>query len=307
MPDLPATAQVTLGAARRNDGTKEDNNPANARFSYFGVWTDDEADALDPIELYEAGTTGWDGQDRTSGRVTRVLKWFSVPDGRRSVERGLSEVRVGDMKNLTALDYINECVVAEQGFFFQAGDGTVTFNARDHRWEGITSATLSWHHPDERFTTDVEQTINRVTVTHRGGEVSRADADSRLAHGPRELSIDTQLSDRNQAKSIAEYVLKLRETMRPRLDSFTYDILTEPDVDVRDDVLGVELDDMITLTDLPTQAHTSSASFWVEGISETLSIDEWRVTFATTPQKDVFTGYWVLGTSTLGTDTDLGY
>ena len=102
-------------------------------------------------------------------------------------------------------------------------------------------------------------------------------------------------------------MLKLRETMRPRLDSFTYDILTEPDVDVRDDVLGVELDDMITLTDLPTQAHTSSASFWVEGISETLSIDEWRVTFATTPQKDVFTGYWVLGTSTLGTDTDLGY
>jgi hypothetical protein len=47
------------------------------------VWTDDAADALDPDELYEAGSTGWDGQDRTSGRVTRVLKWFAVPDGRR--------------------------------------------------------------------------------------------------------------------------------------------------------------------------------------------------------------------------------
>jgi hypothetical protein len=240
--------------------------------------------------------------------VSRVLKWLGIPDGRRDVERGLSEVRIGEMQKMTALDYINECVVAEQGFFFQKGDGTCVFHARDHRWEGTATATLTWHHPDERFTTDVEQTINAVTVSYRGGEMRLSDKTSRLAYGPRELSIDTQLSDRNQARGIAKYILKLRETMRPRLDSFTYDILTEPDADVRDDVLALELDTMVTVSSLPPQAHTTSASFWVEGISETLHVDEWRVTLTTSPHKSDFTGFWILGTSSaLGTDTVLGY
>lgn len=308
-PTIPTgTPAITLGAARRNDGTNEDNNPANVRFAYLGVWTDDEADALDTDEIYQAGITGWDGVDRTSARITRVLTWLGIPSGRRDVERGLSEVRIGDMKSMTALEYINECVVAEQGFFYQAGDGTATFHARDHRWDATASATLSWHLPDEQFTTDVEQFINGITVSYRGGEMRLADADSRLTYGPRDLSIDTQLSDRNQARGIAEYVLKLRETMKPRMEPYSYDILTEPDVDVRDDVLGLELDDLVTVSSLPTQAHTSSASFWIEGISETLSIDEWRVTFVTSPQKTAFDGAWILGTSNdLDTDSVLGY
>jgi len=311
MPTIPSgTPAITLGAARRNDGTKEDNNPENARFSYLGVWTDTAADDLQTSvdELYEAGSTGWDGVDRTSARVTRVLNWLGVPSNRQDVTRGLSEVRIGDMKSLTALEYVNECVVAEQGFFYQAGDGTATFHPRDWRWDATASASLAWHQPDEQFTTDVEQFINGITVSYRGGEMRLSDSSSRTTYGPRDLSIDTQLSDRNQARGIAEYVLKLRETMKPRMEPYTYDLLTEPDVDVRDDVLGLDLDDLVTVTSLPTQAHTSSASFWIEGISETLSIDEWRVSFVTSPQKTAFDGAWVLGTSDdLGTDTELGY
>ena len=310
-PTIPGgTPAITLGAARRNDGTKEDNNPANARFAYLGVWTDTAADNVQSSadELYEAGSTGWDGQDRTSARVTRVLNWLGVPSNRQDVTRGLSEVRVGDMKSMTALEYVNECVVAEQGFFYQAGDGTCVFHPRDWRWDATSSATLTWHHPGEQFTTDYEQIVNGIAVSYRGGEMRLSDAASRTAYGPRDLSVSTQLSDRNQARGIAEYILKLRETLKPRMDVFTYEILTEPSPIIRDAVLGLELDELFTVSSLPTQAHTSSTKFWTEGISETLSYDEWHITFTSSPQKTAFDGSWILGTSNdLDTDSVLGY
>ena len=67
--------------------------------------------------------------------------------------------------------------------------------------------------------------------------------------------------------------------------------------------------DRLCQPDLPTQAHTTSASFWVEGISETLGVDVWQMTFTTTPHKSSFEGYWVLGggASDLGTLSVLGY
>lgn len=300
-------AVFTIGAARRSDGTKEDNNPNNARFAYAGIWTDDTAEDLSVSALYAAGISGWSGADRTSARINRVLDWAGVPGGLQSTERGLSTLRVGGMSDMTAAEYIDICSTSEQGYFFIAGDGTATFHARDHRWEAASGVTLSWHQPAEQFTTDLEQYVNQVTVSYRGGQVRLSDRDSRALYGARELSLETNLADRNQAKGVAEYLLKLRETMRPRMDAYPYNILTEPDEDVRDDVLSLDLGSMFTVDDLPDQAHGSSLDFWVEGISETISLTEWNITFTTSPHKNVFQGYWVLGTSELDSTTKAAY
>lgn len=306
-PILGSTAQVTIGAGRQPDGDKPAANPTNARYAYWGVWTDTVATGIDPDVLYQAGGADWDSGDRTSARVGRVLDWMGVPSNRQDLERGLSDVSIGNLKDLTALDYVQQCVTGEQGFFFQAGDGTATFHARDHRWDAATSAaTLSWHHPDETFTTDLEQIINSVTVDHQGGSVRVSDETSRILYGPRELSVDTQLSTPLQANGIAEYVLKLRETMKPRMSEFTYDLLTEDTQSVRDDVLGLDLGSLFTVDSLPTQAHDTELDFWVEGLRETISIDEWRVTYVTTPYKE-FTGFWVLGTTAIDDGLKLGY
>lgn len=306
-PTIPATTVVTIGGARSNDGTKAENAVTNARFAFWGIWTDTTATSLAVDDLYEAGWKAWDSKDRTSARVNRLLTWMGVPSGLISVERGLSEVDVGDMKGMTALEYVNTVVAGEQGFFFIAGDGTATFHARDHRYDGTPAVTLTRHDPSETFTTDLDQIINTVTVSHnKNGEVRVQDNDSRATYGPRELTVEAALTDSNQAQAIGDYILKLRETLLPRMSDFTYDLLTEPTQATRDNVLSLDLGDLFTVSSLPTQAHASSFDVWVEGIRESIGIDEWNVTYITTPDKGLG-GFWILGTTAFDDPAVLAY
>lgn len=56
------------------------------------------------------------------------------------------------------------------------------------------------------------------------------------------------------------------------------------------------------------ESSNVTADFWVEGISETIALDRWSVTFNTTPVVDLFPdGVWVLGTSELNNDAYLGF
>lgn len=306
-PTIPATTTVTIGAGRSVDGTKYEYSPVNARMAYWGIWTDDTAVDLDVASLYEAGWRAWDSKDRTSTRIQRLGVWMGLSSNQRSLETGMSFVDIGDMKGMSCLEYANQVTAGEQGFLFVAGDGVLTFHARDHRYDGVSEATLSWHQPDETFTTDLEQIINTVTVSHnKDGEVRVQDNDSRATYGPRELTLDAALTDANQAQGIADYVLKLRETLTPRLSQFTYDLLTEDTASVRDDVLGLELGDLFTIDSLPSQAHVSSFDVWIEGIRETIGVDEWRTTFITTPDKGLG-GFWILGTTAFDDPAVLAY
>jgi hypothetical protein len=211
------------------------------------------------------------------------------------------------MKGMTALEYVNTVVAGEQGFFYIAGDGTATFHARDHRYDGVSAATLSWHQPDETFTTDLDQIINTVTVSHnRNGEVRVQDNNSRATYGPRELTVDAALTDANQAQAIGDYILKLRDTLLPRMSAFSYDLLTEADEATRDAVLSLDLGSLFTVDSLPDQAHASTLDVWVEGVRETLGIDEWNVTYITTPDKGLG-GFWILGTTAFDDPPALAY
>ena len=189
---------------------------------------------------------------------------------------------------------------------FQRGDGTFVFQSRSHRWDTASSATLSWHHPDETFTTDLDQYVTSVEVTHSRGSVRVSDRTAAATYGPRELTVDAALADQEQAKGIADYVLELRSSMLPRLSQFTYDLVTEDTEATRDAVLSVDLGDRLTLSSLPTQAHDTSVDVWVEGIRETISMQERTVTFITSPYKD-FTGFWQLGVTALDDPAVLAY
>lgn len=310
-PAVPSTTTVTVGASRRADGTKGTSSPilaaVNARFAYWGVWTDSVATSLDVAALYNAGMANWESGDRTSTRIGRVCDWLGLPSNRQSLERGLSDVAIGNIRNLTAAEYIDQLTTAEQGFFYQAGNGTATFHARDHRWNSPTvAATLTAHKPDETWTTDVEQVVNSVEVTHRSGSVTATDRNSKATYGPRELSVETALSTAAQAFGIAEYLLALRSSLTPRMSDYVFDLLTESTQATRDAVLGLDLGSMFQLNSLPTQAHTTSAKFWVEGISETISIHTWEIGFVTSPHVPM-DGFWVLGTTSINTGLKLGY
>ena len=305
-PTIPATTDVTINGGRHSDGTKLGFAASNARFAYAGVWTDQNATAMDVEGLYEAGHRAWDSQDRTSARIGRLLSWMGFPSGDRTIETGLSHVRVADMKQMTAFEYVDECVRAEQGMFFVGGDGKAVFQSRSHRWDATSEATFTYHDPALRFTTDLDQFVNTVSVTHRRGEVRVSDRDSRATYGPRELVVETQLSTQEEARGIADYLLVLREDMLPRASEYAFDLLTEADTATRDDVLGLELGDLFTVSSLPTQAHASSYDVWVEGIRETISLTDWSVTYITTPDKGLG-GYWTLGTTALNASPTLAY
>jgi hypothetical protein len=71
-------------------------------------------------------------------------------------------------------------------------------------------------------------------------------------------------------------------------------------------LLALELGDLITISNLPSQAPASTMTFFVEGIAETIGFESNLLTLNLSPG-DIPGPVWQLGVSQLGADTVLGY
>lgn len=174
---------------------------------------------------------------------------------------------------------------------------------------GAASAPkLTWNNPGETFTSDVDSVVNIADVAHAQGAVKVRDRDSVLAYGPRVQSVATETLNANYAHATGEYMLALRADPAPRLATFTWDLLTWPTDADNETALSLDVNDLFTAGDLPEQAPVSAMDLWVEGVTETIGVDQWTVTFNTTPAPDMFPdGVWTIGTSELDTTSILGY
>lgn len=170
-----ATQTRTAGQAPRPGGIRLGNtmNPAldkqlGGSMSHFLLWNRTLSDT-ERADLHKAFVIPLRSQ-LSSDHVNWILNDLGLPAGRRSVEVGqqtMGSLRLG----APALELLERITTTERGRFFGAGDGTLTFYARNHvpivrgtydtrPPSGSTNAALAEMTPtaDERTFYNVAQT-----------------------------------------------------------------------------------------------------------------------------------------------------
>lgn len=231
--------------------------PRIAWYSHWAVWVDAAAASLDPDLIWDAGRRNQSDQKWTHSRAGWLLDMVGFDTADRTIGKSQVEVPTSAPDRSSAASYLRDLAAAERGIFYSAGDGTAVFRGRQWRWTEASSCTLSWHQPDETWTTDIDSIVNIADVSHHDGTVKVRDRDSILDYGPRAYSVSSEMLNARYARGTGELVLAQRATPTLRLSAFTWDLLTWPDDADNENVLGLDINDRFTVDNLPPQAVTS--------------------------------------------------
>ena len=262
--------------------------------------------------------TSWILDSPTNSQLgtTTVL---SPVDGERVVMAGQTTVQGDTLDNVTALDYLHNINLAENGLMFVSKTGAFTFHERHYRLKPInqtSKATFGDGAGELPFAGfepvyDDSDLYNEVICTRKDGTPQTAsDSTSQLEYFKRTLEesellavSDTEMLDR------ASWMLSRRKDPRWRMDTLTLD--PEGDDALWPVVLGLELGDRITVNHRPLGGQLIGGDYWIRQIA--IDIDElfrWRVVYGLSPAEttkywhvsdgsDEYAPYAVLGTSTV--------
>jgi hypothetical protein len=222
-------------------------------------------------------------------RVTNILDLpeINYPLATRDIDAGVSTLGAYQVSaNTNAAAYLQRVAESEQGLFFCAANGDLTFTDR---------VTTTFASPVTTFADDGSgivyqgmETIydqkflfNRVQATIEGGSVQAADdATSQTEYGIATLSIDNLLLATNTAAlTLAESLLDIYKEPAYRFDNIQLIVSALSEAN-RDIVLGLEMGDVITVT--RTFATGSPAS-----VSDDYGIE--RIVHQITPDRHVVT------------------
>lgn len=149
--------------------------------------------------------------------------------------------------------------------------------------------------------------VNDLTATIRNGYSVRVVDDASVAnYGLYQQSVDLLTTSQYEADDFANWIVNLYGTPKVRVPSVTVDLVGQTSTALTTSLLNLELGDKITFTNLPSQAPASTMSFFVEGYTETIGYQTHKLTLNLSPT-DVYDDVWILGVSTLGNNTVLGY
>jgi hypothetical protein len=209
------------------------------------------------------------------------------------------------------LDYAQKASDSERGLLFVGADGYWVFQNRHYRlntnakWafgDSATNGELPYIDVTPSYTEqDIANDVH-VQLPNQAETVS-VDSTSQDDNGIISLTINTLLSDRNEAQSIADYELGQRKDARTRIDSMVLDGSSAP-ADLWPVILSLEISDHILVVRRPPGGGDAQAyECNVENISHSIQPGRWQTTVQLSPADTSV--YWVLGTSVLGTDTRL--
>lgn len=274
------------------------------------AWVGFADHAMSATTVADLAAIATGGSERSDERVSRIHRWLGI-DGDLLVETGLSDVGYQPTLDRQGLDVIGEVADVEQGVFFPTGDGRFVWHARDHRYNDDVSFALSAAdvNPDVQVMVDLAQVVNDVAASRPGGATYRALANESVqAYGPRTKSVSLYTADDDDLAYAAQAMVNRYSQPAPRVPEITVNLLAV-DADTARGALGVQIGDLIQVTNLPDSTPGGTTlSLYVEGVSETLSATSWSLTWATSP--GVWSVAWVLDSddySNLGTTTVLAY
>jgi hypothetical protein len=265
-------------------------------------------------ELGQTTSLGYeDTQELTSERITRILDTIQFPTNRRDILTGTRQV-ISQPLSTNVLTGLRECETAENGQFFIAKDGKVTFRNRDYKLSNTKAinvqGTFSNDGTNLPYTNvstsfDDNEIVNVYEWQRSGGNVQyKADADSVLRYRAKESNKTTINVSDSDVLSIIEQ--KIAETSLPilRIDELTCN--PRENTSLWEQVLGREFGDRISVKIVNVDNSSFTDELWIESITHNVnaSSQTWSWTATLSPAGS---SAWILGQAKLGEGTRLVY
>lgn len=297
-------------------------SPALDEFAIY----DTALSAADALRHYEAGARLWDG-DRTGERIDHILAAVGWPTALASTDTGQNILGPASWAaDAKALDLCRIVEATEQGAFYcdHHNDGLVRFRGRSDFLTATRSTTSQGTFSDNdgdagtvirydhlELIYDDTEVINRVDVSWVGGTSTTTDQTSIDAYGEQSRTIETVMPTKADADALASWVLHHYKDVFTRVRSITINPAAQSGTSADlawAQVLNRQIGDRIKVVRHPQGVGTEiEQELMIEGIEHDISngVDNWTTTFRCGPAEA--NSYWILGTSTLGTDTRLAF
>lgn len=262
-------------------------------------------------------------EQATGTRVGAVLNEVGWPAGERTIDTG-THVAVAEQADAktglspavgSALAYLQEVTYAEGGLLFIGPNGYVVFRDRRDRPDDRATSTVTFgdgtgseinytalavDYDSSGLWTDV--IVNyQPTHYHSVAPFEQAvDSSAATRYMHRNRTLTTRTPRPGEAQAIASLELLRGKTPALRFPSVTL----EPVGSEWASVLPREISDRVTVIRRPPPSGTITIDEHIEGITHTVTPWRWEVRFDLSPA--VAVTEWVLGTSSLGTNTYIG-
>ena len=250
-------------------------------------------------------------------RINRTATWMNVPTSNASIDTGKSQVQAETqtLTSTTALSYMQSVEQTEDGLLFMSTAGQLTFRSRDSVFSNVTSTVTfgdggGAQIPFElnpQVALDTQDVYEQVVLTRNNGNAQTAGSVTGQ-YGARTYTQSGLLSTNDtEVLDYANWLLNQFATPKQRIRQ----IVIHPAVDLTGAattaLLGLEIGSVVTVTrsSLPGGGTAFTQVSNVEGINFHLYPDtgDWNVELQLTPLAPGRP--WILGTSQLGTDTNI--
>jgi hypothetical protein len=281
------------------------------------------------VALYTSKLSSSDIADRVAVRDTLSSYTVETPDtkfariakiaGLTTSEYGFNYGSSGAMSSTMTpfpvgdrplLEALNECAIAEASTVYLDASGVLTLSSRDDRYNVSSSFSLPATAIDKNtsFTNDMTFVVNDVTVQRPAGATARTvNAASVAAYDTHDQSITAYVGTDQQAIDMASYLANINSQPYPRVSNIGVDMVSAAAVVDEAAILAAEVGTRFTVTGLPSASTpVTTLSWFVEGVTDTVSATSWKRTFVGTQVNSANTA-WILDTSVLDTSTILGF
>jgi hypothetical protein len=273
-------------------------------------------DGFGVLQLAKLSSTFSRPAELSGARVAAVLDAVGWPASDRNIATGVASLGAFTASSDTsALQHLMDVQDAEGGALFVDRDGLIQFQDRHYRnlsertsrytFATVADGETGLHYED----VDVRyggRLWNGAQITPASGVIQEwNDTTSQTDYFPRIYTRSLPLSSDPDALALAQYVVQTNKGPSLRCYSMSLSGASDPSR-LWPALLGLEISHHVTVRVTPP-AETGTYTFEqsVEGCEETITPSSWKLKIPMTPAD--LTSYWVLGTSTLGTDTVLAY
>lgn len=256
---------------------------------------------------HTAGDSGFAGEGGNA-RIPRLAAYAGVTVATQGAL--WTELASQGAGGRTVLAMMQEAAATESGQLFAARSNGVTYQSRDQRYNRASSVTLDAVdlEGDLEFDDDDQFLINIVNGSRPNGPSIRArDTASITAYGSYESDLSLLHHNDSNLQDAVYWRLNRHADPAPRFARVPIEAAHLATATYRA-LLDVTISDVLTITGLPAQAPTSTATVTVEGYTELITPGQHRWSFDTSPA--ALDQVWVLDSATysvLGTSTRLAY
>jgi hypothetical protein len=282
----------------------------NGRYSDFAIWDDTSLFADESI-IYDWWATGADSSannyESEVDRLWRALDGAGWSGQEFVYDKNTTSLQPPDWESGTdALEVAQNGAADASGYVFMDGDGRFTYHSRVRRQSATVRYVLSDssgfpYESNLEFVMDEDRIINEVAYKRPGGaEGVLRDASSIALYGRKSKTLELSVTKDSVVQDAAYSMLNLYSEPTVRCDSVTLKATAIPSLFLV--VLGAEIGDRITLSELPSAAPDSSLDFYVEAVEADVQVNggtlEWVTTLSLSPADG--SDVWILEDATLG-------